>query len=46
MHLGWDDLRSDTHRDERKFNIWYFHVPGSRDREVRTRPVHLRYLLP
>ncbi|WP_375759993.1 DUF3800 domain-containing protein [Corallococcus exercitus] len=46
-HLGWDDLANDTHRDETKFNIWYFHDPISKPkRSALTRPVKLRYPLP
>lgn len=44
-YLGWPDLRADTYRHERKFNIWYFH-DGKRSREAKTRPVRLRYPLP
>ncbi|TKC98151.1 DUF3800 domain-containing protein [Polyangium fumosum] len=40
-YLTWPDLRSDTHRDERKFNIWYFYDPSQGDREVETRQVKL-----
>lgn len=45
-HLGWTDLRSDTHPGERKFNIWYFHDTERGPRDVATRPVVLRHPLP
>lgn len=45
-HLGWSDLRSDTHNTERKFNIWYFFDPAQGEREVQTRPVTLLFPLP
>jgi hypothetical protein len=47
-HLGWEDLRSDTMPEERKFNIWrltdQFH-PGQ-VRPVETRKVKLEKPLP
>jgi hypothetical protein len=46
-HLGWDDLRHDTHVDEWKFNIWYFYDPSSgAPRASKTRDVHLKYKMP
>lgn len=45
-YLSWPDLRSDTHRDERKFNIWYFYDPTQGEREVETRQVKLIFSLP
>ena len=42
-HLGWPDLRSDTHVSEWKFNVWYWCNPQY-PREVRTRDV--QYLIP
>lgn len=46
-HLGWGDLRADTLRGERKFNIWFFHDPTSKaDREAISRPVKLKHPLP
>lgn len=44
-HLGWQDLRSDTGPEQRKFNIWYFHDKTRGRRGVKTRPVHLLYPL-
>jgi len=45
-HLGWEELDSDTHRAERKFNIWYFHDPTREVRRVLTRDVRLLYPFP
>lgn len=45
-HLGWPDLRSDTHPTERKFNIWYFHDSERGPRDITTRRVILRHPLP
>lgn len=46
-HLGWEKLDSDTHRSERKFNIfWYFHDPTREARRVETRDVRLLYPFP
>lgn len=46
-YLGWDDLRADTQKEERKFNIWFFHDPAAkREREVVTRTVHLKHPVP
>ncbi len=42
-HLGWDDLRADTHPSESKFNIWMFHDPARDTRRAVTRPVSLVY---
>ena len=42
-YLGWSSLDSDTQRDEKKFNIWYFYDPTKGPREVNTRPVNLKY---
>ncbi|WP_437653708.1 DUF3800 domain-containing protein [Sorangium sp. So ce1182] len=42
-HLGWPDLRSDTRKEEKKFNIWYFYDPTGGPREVKTRRVKLVY---
>jgi len=42
-HLGWENLKADTHPDERKFNIWYFYDPVLGEREVETREVNLKY---
>ena len=45
-HLGWPDLRADTHHPERKFNIWMFHDPPSgASRVAQTRKVKLLYPL-
>ncbi|MCC6648707.1 MAG: DUF3800 domain-containing protein, partial [Polyangiaceae bacterium] len=45
--LGWPDLRADTHPGEWKFNAWYFYDPSTRmKREVKTRPVTLKYAMP
>jgi hypothetical protein len=39
-HLGWPDMRSDTHPSVWKFNVWYFYDPRSgRSREIPTREV-------
>jgi hypothetical protein len=39
-HLGWSDMRSDTHPSIWKFNLWYFYDPSAgRLREVPTRAV-------
>ena len=46
-HLGWDDLKADTHLREWKFNIWYFFDPAAGlRREVATRAVHLKVPMP
>lgn len=44
-YLGWKDLRSDTKPSERKFNVWFFHDRSRGGREVKTRPVVLKYPL-
>jgi hypothetical protein len=41
-HLGWKDLRSDTHQHERKFNIWFFYDSTRGPRPVTTRVVKLQ----
>lgn len=42
-HLGWPNMRSDTHPSISKFNLWYFHDPLShRPREVPTRAVKFK----
>ncbi len=45
-HLGWGDLHSDTHPDERKFNVWVFYDPTRGPRAVKTRAVKLVHPLP
>jgi hypothetical protein len=45
-HLGWPRLDSDTHKSERKFNIWYFLDTTREPRRVRTREVKLKYPYP
>lgn len=45
-HLGWPDLRADTHPSERKFNVWYLYNPQGGPREVETRKVALKKPLP
>lgn len=46
-HLGWRDLRSDTHLKEWKFNIWCFYDPTTgAPREAKTRPVRLKVRMP
>lgn len=45
-YLGWADLRSDTARSERKFNVWMFHDPNRGRRVATTRNVVLRHPLP
>jgi hypothetical protein len=45
-HLGWTDLRADTHPAERKFNIWMFYDTERGPRQSNTRPVLLTYPLP
>jgi len=42
-HLDWRDLRADTWKTERKFNIWWFHPNRERPRYVKTRDVNLKY---
>jgi hypothetical protein len=38
-HIGWPDLRSDTRKTKRKFNIWKFHDPLREPvRSATTRP--------
>jgi hypothetical protein len=45
-YLGWDTLDHDTFRDERKFNVWYFHDPTRGEtRGARSKAVALRYPL-
>jgi hypothetical protein len=39
--LGWPDMRSDTHPDIWKFNVWYFYDRTGK-REVPTRPVKIQ----
>lgn len=36
-HLGWSDLRADTHVAEPKFNVWFFYDPTKGPREITTR---------
>ncbi len=46
-HLGWTDLKADTHLTEWKFNIWYFYDPtAGRRREVSSRAVKLKVPMP
>jgi hypothetical protein len=45
-HLGWEDLRADTWKTERKFNVWFFHDPTRGPRVAVTKPVRLEYPLP
>lgn len=46
-HLGWPDLKADTHLREWKFNIWYFFDPtAGAAREASTRAVRLKIPLP
>ncbi|MBL8151657.1 MAG: DUF3800 domain-containing protein [Blastocatellia bacterium] len=45
-YLGWPDFKADTFKEERKFNIWYFHDPTSGEREIKSRKVVLKYPLP
>jgi hypothetical protein len=46
-HVGWPDLRADTHVHEWKFNIWNFHDPtAGHEREVQSRRVELRHSMP
>lgn len=42
-HLGWKNLDADTFKEEKKFNIWYFHDPISEQRTVVSREVSLKY---
>jgi hypothetical protein len=44
-HLGWPDLKADTHPRERKFNVWLFHDPTRGPRKVLTREVTHRYAI-
>jgi hypothetical protein len=44
-YLGWEQLDSDTHPSERKFNIWYMHDETQGRRAVVTKPVKLKYAL-
>jgi hypothetical protein len=42
-HLGWSDMRSDTHPSVWKFNVWYFYDPSTgRAREIPTRGVNFK----
>jgi hypothetical protein len=45
-HLGWKDLRADTFRPEKKFNVWMFYDPTRGPRKAQSRVVALRYPLP
>jgi hypothetical protein len=46
-HLGWADLKADTHLRTWKFNIWHFHDPTvGRPREIKTRPVPSSWVVP
>ncbi|MBS2028641.1 MAG: DUF3800 domain-containing protein [Deltaproteobacteria bacterium] len=46
-HLGWPSLNHDTHKNEVKFNVWYFYDPtAGAPRAVKTEPVKLKYPLP
>jgi hypothetical protein len=45
-HLGWSNLRADTDKTERKFNIWVFHDEERGPRTARRREVALKYPLP
>jgi hypothetical protein len=46
-HLGWPNLRADTHLSEWKFNIWHFFDPTlGLAREAKTRDVKLKFPLP
>lgn len=46
-HLGWSDLRHDTHRREWKFNVWHFHDPEAEtERIAKTLRVDLKYPQP
>ncbi|MBB3275078.1 MULTISPECIES: DUF3800 domain-containing protein [unclassified Pseudoxanthomonas] len=42
-HLGWRNLDADTFKEEKKFNIWYFHDPLHEKRSVVSREVKLKY---
>jgi hypothetical protein len=46
-HLGWKNLKADTHLKEWKFNIWYFFDPkAGAPREVQSRTVKLKFPMP
>jgi len=45
-HLGWPNLRADTFRGQRKFNVWMFYDPTKGPRKAQSREVVLRYPLP
>lgn len=45
-HLGWTDLKADTWKIERKFNVWFFYDPSLGPRSATTREVKLKYPLP
>lgn len=45
-HLGWADLRADTWKSERKFNVWFFYDRSLGPRVATTREVQLKYPLP
>lgn len=42
-YLGWDSPKYDLWKNERKFNIWYFHDVRNEIREIQTQPVKLKY---
>lgn len=41
--LGWDHLRWDTYRTERKFNVWMFHDPVRDQRKATSQRVTLKH---
>ncbi len=45
-HLGWSDLKADTHVAEKKFNVWVFYDPVRQTHRTRSRDVVLRYPQP
>ena len=44
-HLGWPDLKADTHPAEGKFNVWVFYDATRGPRKVSTREVKHRYAI-
>lgn len=42
-HLGWSDLRADTWKEEKKFNVWFFYDKRNGPRDVKSRTVKLKY---
>lgn len=43
QRLGWEHLKWDTYRTEKKFNIWMFHDPVREHRKATSQAVKLTY---